>query len=241
MAEREEPPLEQVGARSVEECSEGARPAPREGNTPASDVRALIDAALAGERASTRRLFVLIRPLIQTEVAKVLDARSSSSTRRARRQELEDIVQATYEDLWANDGRALRTWDSARGRSFESFIRLLAHHMVISLLVTKNRWRLMPVDEQALIQRLDAEPDAVSGPEVLYADRELLEKILDRLPAELSPTGLGMFRMLFVEELTPREIAERTKLSPNAVDQWRARLRKLARIIAAELLSERSR
>jgi len=64
--------------------------------------------------------------------------------------------------------------------------------------------------------------------------RVLLEKILDRLVEELSPTGWHLFDLLFLQELSSQEVMERENMTRSSVDQWRSRLRKLIRELEME-------
>ena len=72
-------------------------------------------------------------------------------------------------------------------------------------------------------------------PEVAAASRETLRLLLDRLKEELSPDGRQIFDLLFLQELSPEEVARKTGKSLAAVYKWQSRLRQLARRLLDEL------
>jgi RNA polymerase sigma factor (sigma-70 family) len=190
--------------------------------------------ALAGEEPALTRLVQRLTPVIQSRVARgLLLRRTGRAAGRDVRQEVEDFSQEIFLALFADDGKALRSWQPERGLSLLNFVGLVAERQLISILRSgkRNPWK----EESTLPEDLDrAAPDR--GPEEITASREQLRHLLRRLAEELSPLGRHLFDLLFLRELPPEEVMKQTGMSPDAVYAWRSRLRKLA----GRLLAERS-
>lgn len=181
-----------------------------------------------------RALIAIFAPIVQWEVAYQLRARAGAG--RDPRQELEDLVQEVFGAIFAQDARALRAWRPDGGRTLLSFVRLLARHQTVSILRTakKNPWRDEPTSPEILERATNAGED----PELEVASRERLERLLDKLRVELSPRGMQLFQILYVEEQEVEVACREIGMTREAVYMWRSRLKKriveLARAIEAE-------
>jgi RNA polymerase sigma-70 factor (ECF subfamily) len=197
------------------------------------DPRPELRLALSGDEAALERLVAVLTPVIQARVARcLLRRRMGPAAGRSVRQEVEDLTQEVFLQLFADGGRVMRTWEPERGLSLVNFVGLVAERQAVSLLRSgrRNPWN----DEPTLPEELDA-PAAGGGPEQATASREELRLLLHRLTEELSPLGRHLFELLFLQELTLGEVVARTGLSDDAVYAWRSRLRRLARRLQAEL------
>jgi RNA polymerase sigma-70 factor (ECF subfamily) len=187
----------------------------------------LVRRALAGEPTALTRLVAVLTPVVQARVARTLLARRSSlAGGRAVRQEVEDLSQDVFLALVSRDSRVLRDWQPERGLSLENFVGLVAERQVVSFLRSgrRNPWK----EDLTPIEDLDtAAPD--SGPEEVAAGREELHLLLEGLREALSPLGRQLFELLFVRDLSQKEVMAASGLSADAVYQWRGRLRRLAR------------
>ncbi|MEJ7732504.1 MAG: sigma-70 family RNA polymerase sigma factor [Polyangiaceae bacterium] len=168
----------------------------------------------------------LLAPLVQARVAKALLRRHRAGVRRAVREEVLDLTQEVFVALFERDGRLLRAWDPERGLSLPNFVGLIAEREVSSIL--RSGVRSPFALDDALTEDALEPLEAPMGVEADVASRETLEKLLDGLRARLSPLGLQMFRLLFVEERTVEEICESMRMRPDAVYAWRSRLTRLA-------------
>lgn len=195
----------------------------------AQDDRQLVEEALQGDPPAARALVDRLAPVIQSRVARALLRRQRQS--RSIRQEVEDFVQEIFALLFAADGRLLRSWDPEGGLGLDSFVGLIAERRSTSVLRTARRspWTEEPVPAEVLDRQ------AVPGPEKELLSRELLGQVLDRLRAQLSPTGYQVFELLFSAELSTAAIAERTQLSPAAIYTWKHRIIRKATAIGREL------
>src|SRR5687768_1618744 len=78
-------------------------------------------------------------PRTAPAVARGLARRMVKARGRDLRQEVEDLTQEVFVALFADDARALRLWDPARGASLANFVGLLAEREVASILRSGRR------------------------------------------------------------------------------------------------------
>lgn len=190
--------------------------------------QALVAQALAGHPSSVRALIDHLAPVVSKRVAAVLWQRTH---RRDVGQEVADMAQEVLLSLFEANGRALRAWDPERGLSLERFVGLLAHHQVISILRRgrTSPWREEPTDSDD-IERVSV---GVITPEAIVGSRERLAHLLDDLRENLSPRGLELFQRLIVDGEAIDEVAAATGLTRDALYQWKSRILRLIRQLAA--------
>jgi RNA polymerase sigma-70 factor (ECF subfamily) len=196
--------------------------------SPADDQQ-LVRRALAGDRAARRELAGRLLDGIQREVAFCL-LRVAGAAGRDARQEVRDLVQDVLVRLFEHDGRELRRWDPDRGRSLDSFVRFVARRRVARVLGQRrgNPFAQPSVDSQqieqhddtALVRRLE--------------ERQALDQLLVALHARMNERDHELFELLYVDQVTPEEAAERLDMTRGAINAWSYRIRKLARQLAAE-------
>lgn len=170
-------------------------------------------------------------PVVQTEVGYSL-LRGARVESRDPRQEVRDFVQEVFISLLSDRGKVLRTWDPERGRSFDSFIRLVARRHVAAILRSgrRNPWTDKPVAGDELER--DVPDDAIPAARVESSDA--LARVLERLDERLDERGMLLFRMLYVEERSVEEVIEATGMTRDAIYAWRSRFRKLVASLAVE-------
>lgn len=192
----------------------------------------LIEAALAGRAGARRELASRLLTVIQRELAALL-RRSAASQARDPRQELRDLVQEVLVSLFEHDGRELRRWDPERGRSLDSFVRLVARRKAARILGQRkgNPWSDEPVDAQVIDTQGDGEANALAQ---RLEQRNELGSVLDALYARMDERDQQLFELLFVHERDPAEVAEALDMSRGAVNAWSYRMRKLARACVLE-------
>ncbi|MBK8214369.1 MAG: sigma-70 family RNA polymerase sigma factor [Myxococcales bacterium] len=195
----------------------------------------LVRRAVGREPAAVHALVCAIGPVVQGRVAKALYRRRGPSARgRDVTQEIDDLAQEVFLALFENDARALRAWDPTRG-PLGGYVALLADHLVASVFRSGRRrpWS----DELDVLPEPDA-VDEAHGPERLFGSIEMLDVLLERLRAELSPKGFDVFVRLYVEEQSVESVAAALAMTPDALYAWRSRLSKLVRSLAAEVGGE---
>jgi RNA polymerase sigma factor (sigma-70 family) len=199
----------------------------------------LLAGALSGAPEIVRRFVDEMTPIVQARVVRGLLRRRGAALGRDLRQEVADLTQEVFVSLFDDGGRALRAYRAERGLSLPNYIGLLAERQVASIMRSGRR---SPFTEEPTID--DELHDAFgAGPalDTQLASRELLERLLDRLRASLTPKGLQLFRLLYVEERSVEEICTETAMRPDAVYAWRSRIGKLVRSLAAELEPDSSK
>ena len=189
----------------------------------------MIQRALAGDPVSVRALVDKLSPVIAKRVAATLWRRTGKSNVA---QEATDMSQEVFLSLFQSDGKALRAWDPTRGMSLEGFVGLLAQHQVISLLRSgkTSPWREELTDDEHF-ERIGT-PTAT--PEAVASSREELRALLDRLRETLSPRGLELFQRIIIDEEAVESLMATTGLTSDAIYQWKSRLFRTARTLAAE-------
>lgn len=193
---------------------------------------AVVQSTLRGEPQAARRLVDDLYPVVQARVARILH-RTGRATTRTARQDVDDLVQEVFATLFDRDGRALRAWDPDRGLSLANFVGLLAERSTLSILRSgrRNPHREDPTADADL----EAYADPGLLPEPAAVSRDLLVALLDRLRLALSPTGMQIFELLFVDERPVDEVMSTMKMSADAVYAWRSRLRKLTAGLLVDL------
>ncbi len=183
----------------------------------------LVLRAVTGDRASIRALVDRLTPVVQARVGRALYRWRGSARGRDLRQELLDLTQEVFAELFARQGRVLRSWDPAKGLSLENFAGLVATRRALSAL--RSRRQSPFTEEPTAAEDLDTR-DTRPGAEATVASRELFTEILKRLTEELSPQGMQLFTLLFLEQRSVEEVQAEAGLSRDAVYAWRSRLRK---------------
>ncbi|MEM6993007.1 MAG: sigma-70 family RNA polymerase sigma factor [Myxococcota bacterium] len=205
-------------------CDAASEPAP----SLSPDERLVAD-ALAGDPARQRDLSSRLLDSVQREVAFSLSRRGAIGGRDLR-QELRDLVQEILVGLFSDDGRELRRWDPTRGRSLDSFVRLVARRRVARALQRPARDPVVAAvdaigdhdagDDSALLRRLE--------------DRQVLDSVLQALFARMTERDHELFELLYVDQSEPEIVATQMGMSRGAVNAWSYRMRKLARAVSLE-------
>lgn len=198
------------------------------------DLHLLIEQAVAGEPVAVRALVDRLSPVIAKRVAATLwRAGNRRHPGVSVSQDAGDMLQDVFLALFQNQGKALRAWDPERGMSLDSFVGLLAQHQVISILRSGKTapWR-EDLTEDETLDRIGA-PTAT--PEAVVSSQEDLRTLLERVRATLSPRGLELFQRMIVDEEPLAELEIATGMTRDALYQWKSRLHRTVRSLAAEI------
>lgn len=195
----------------------------------ADEERELIECALRGERTAVASLVSKLTPVIQARVARCL--LRAGALQRDIRSDVEDYSQEIFLCLFEAGGKVLRSWDPDRGMSLENFVGLVAQRQAQSRLRTgkHNPWR-----EQDF-GGIDEPVSTAAGPETEVIQRGDLGALLDRLRESLTPLGWTLFDLLYLKDMSVKEVGMATGMSGDAVYAWRSRLRKQVRTLHADL------
>ncbi len=187
-----------------------------------SDTR-LVDAALGGEPGARRRLASRLLASIHKEVSVTL-ARWSR-TREVPQERARDLTQDVLVTLFENDSRELRRWDPQRGRTLDSFVRLVARRRCARVLDREMRRHGETTAEHVIL----GDDSVVER----LRHRDALRDVLRVLYAQMNARDMELFELLYVEEFAPDEVARQLNMTRGAVNAWAYRLRKQARKLAA--------
>ncbi len=189
----------------------------------------LVRRAIAREPDAVHALVQELRPTIQTRVVRALTRNMRG--RRSAQQEVEDLVQEVFLALFDQDAKALRAWDPNRA-VLPAFVSMIAEHQVASIFRSGRRRPYRDEEDGGIEVDTFTAP---GGTESIVESQELLDALLERLRAELSPKGLELFYALLVDEQPIEEVCAKTGMSRDAVYAWKSRLGKLVRKLGAEL------
>lgn len=195
-----------------------------------------IDLAFRGSDEARRRLGVALWSVVERAVRQTVRP-IARALRRDIGQEIEEFVQETWILLLKDEGRVLRMWDPARGRSLNSWIYLVAQRHILRTLKghRRNPWgdHSQPLHEiVALIDDgLPLKQDLVSD-----LDRIVdLVTLLDAVRAELGEARWSMFRQIFIEQRAPADIAADAQLGVSQIYDLASYFRRQVRAIARSL------
>jgi RNA polymerase sigma-70 factor (ECF subfamily) len=198
--------------------------------------RELIERALGEDPRARRALVDALVPVVQRRVTIEIFRHKGLARGRNLRQDVEDMTQQVFVSLLEGDARALRAWSPGRGLALHDFVELLASREVASILRSgrRNPWKEDTVADDVMSEYVGVE----DGPELLASARNFGEALVDRLQAQLSPKGVELFELLFVQEREVADVAAALAMSMDAVYAWRSRIARAARQIARELQGE---
>jgi RNA polymerase sigma factor (sigma-70 family) len=188
----------------------------------------LVERALRSEPEAVGALVDLLLPAVRRVAERVI-RRSTRITGRGLQLSVDDLVQDCFELLFDDAGRVLRSWEPGRGLALVRFVELISERHLVTLLKTgkRNPWREDPTMDEAM----DLMTTSLQDPEMSFASKEVLERLLDRIRMTLSPVGMELFEALFVHEQTPAEIGKRLGMSNDAIYAWKHRFKKLVTVL----------
>ncbi len=198
--------------------------------------RALVSAALAGDPNGRRTLVERLLPGIRSQIARTLYRykRHAPTT-----QIIDDLTQQVFLTLFDDGGRRLVAWSPERGLSLKSFVGLIAAREVVATLrrTRRNPWTEWPTDDVELAGHGD--PSVDHGERL--ADRELVDRVLDRALVTLDERELILFQRLIVDEASADVVAREMATTVGALYKWRSRFTQLVRDLGRQLSGEPGR
>jgi DNA-directed RNA polymerase specialized sigma24 family protein len=171
-----------------------------------------------------------VTPVVRARVARVL-------ARRGRRAaaDIDDLVQETFAHLFAEQARALRAWDPARGLPFLGFVGLLAERAARMALRARKRdpWLEQPTADAELSELCEPLP---AGPQIEARDE--LRRLFALAEQRLSDAGVRYLQWLVLEDRSVDAITLQTGATANVVYTWRTRIKRLLQELRVELNAE---
>lgn len=195
----------------------------------------LVDRALGGDPDAQRRLVAALTPEIHWSVARMLRRwRTGVAAARDLHQEVEDMVQDVFLELFEDGAKTLRRWDPKR-LPLEAFVGYVARIRTAEVLRSRRSpWREDPNPTEELPHgslRRTPEDDLLS--------HDQLRRVHLCLLAGFGPDDARLFELFFLRQLSPQEASDATGRSVAAVYKWRSRLYERARKCRDELSKKR--
>ncbi len=142
------------------------------------------------------------------------------------RLDVEDVVQSTFERLFAHDLRRLRSYDPTKGLTVEGWVRRIGRQTALSMIRKAMR-------ERSRQEHLEEDPESwwpsAEIPLEVQADAR---RILAWIRAKLQGEALLLFE-LYLEEVSMAEIADALEITEGAAGSRVARLRQWLQQIPA--------
>ena len=121
---------------------------------------------------------------------------------------------------------AVKTFDPEGGRSFESYVSLVAERRFISIIRRQNTQKCVPMSAIVELDTLDSEVvDLSRSPEEQIMLKEQIDLAMQKLRGILSARELEVF-VLYTDGLSYTSIARRLGVSEKSVDNALQRARK---------------
>ena len=197
------------------------------------DYVAVLRKALDGDETTLRDLINLMTPVVHVRVARTMHRRQQDARGRDLRQDIEDLTQEVFAALFSKDAKALRAWDPERGLSFLNFVGFLAEREVAMRFrsAKRNPW----TEDPATMEELNRAVGVTGCPEHYIESRDLLAFMLGEIQQWLTPEGRQYFQLLYVDQQSVADVAERSGTTKNALYVWRNRLLKKVRAVREQL------
>lgn len=204
----------------------------------AAQLQHLLGRARGGSGRAWKALVAALLPVVRARVAREVGRGRQQQRLRPLLDMQEDVEQQVFLVLFRDDARALDDWDPERGMSLENYVGMIAQREASNAV---RYWRSESRRPEVLAEGdepLEAGPaetgaDAVDA-EARHRDREQLDRLWRRLEVALTPKGLLMFRLLFVEELDADEVAQVTGQAKRSVYNWKNLLKQMVRDVTAD-------
>lgn len=185
-------------------------------------------ACLAGDVDSLRAFVRHFTPIFRARVRRALLGPRGAAL-WVSRDDVDDVVQLTFEAIFSRGARVLRDYDPDRGMSLDSYLGQIASREAHNYL-----------DKRAAAKRGGGRREVVTdpsegpigearalglSPEASYQLRQEARRLEEALLSRLSAKGRIFFHLLYVEELEVEEIQARLGVSRDAVYTWRKRIK----------------
>ena len=139
-----------------------------------------------------------------------------------------DFVQEVWLKLVSNDGHLLKQYDAARGKSMNSYIKMITEREMVSILRKENaekRGRYLTVE----LSDTDTElPYPIPFDTKLEA-RNLVQNLYFWLCDRLSDLGIAVLHAIYFSGDDAADAASHLGLSTQAIYNWQHKIREMSR------------
>lgn len=172
-----------------------------------------------------RLLVQRLMPVVRARVAAYLGRRGG----RLGHQDVDDIAQDIWLTLIRDDGKLLRDYDAARGKSLEGWVGLTCRRELWrrnrALNAERRGGGVADAPLEAAATTAGDQPD----PEALAVGRDLLGGLRGHLRAHLAERGQLVLAAIYEDHLSPAEAATLLGVNQQVVYNWMHKIRTLTR------------
>ena len=147
-----------------------------------------------------------------------------------------DFVQEIWLKLISNDGQLLKQYDATRGKSLDSYIKMIVEREMFNILRKERAAKRSGHIAVECIEASAEPPSPVAFDTTLEA-RNLARKLIPWLCDRLSVLGIAVLQAVYVQGDDASDAALRLGLSTQAIYNWQHKIRAMSR----EFLSMDSR
>ncbi|THB65371.1 MAG: sigma-70 family RNA polymerase sigma factor [Desulfovibrio sp.] len=158
-----------------------------------------LEDCLMGDPEAWRILFDHVQPLIRKAVHWTLRRYGVDEPA-----DVEDVCQEVMYRLFLGERKLLSTYDPERG-TFKTWLAIVSRSTAVDYLRRREAVRFLPLDE---VEPAALEPD-------------MGERLLDLPQGVLSPRQRSVIRMLFEDNLSTGEVAEKMDVHPQTIRSLR--------------------
>jgi len=184
--------------------------------------------AIGGDSAAVRDLVAGLGPVIRARLRRRLCRNPAGVV--CLGQNVEELVQQTFLELFARDAALLRRYDAERGMSLLNYVGQIAEREAGRFLRARGTEKRRG---EELADPGDAEfrsvPAGGEDAEEALLRQEEHQRVLDALRGELSDESFLVFELLYVRLLSAPEVAEMLGCQVQAVYTRRSRIRNTLR------------
>lgn len=188
----------------------------------------LLRGCLAGDLQEVRRFVDTFTPLIRARARQVLFGARGGYGRLVSQQDLDDLVQSTFEVLFKDGARTLRNFDPSRGMSLDGYVGQIAQREAHNFMDRRRADKRGGGQSEVPLDAGDAlplqVPSSLPGPDQQLESQGTLVALQSALFERLSEKGQLFFRLMFVEELETEEIVQSLGVTRDVVYTWRRRI-----------------
>lgn len=183
-----------------------------------------LDGAIAGDTAAIRDLVAGLGTVIRARLRRRLCRNPAGAV--CLGQNVEELVQQTFLELFARDAQLLRRYDASRGMSLINYVGQIAEREAGRFLrargTEKRRGEELADPNDSELRSVPADAQSAEGALLRHEEHQ---RILRELREELSDESFLVFELLYVRLLSAPEVAEMLGCKVQAVYTRRSRIR----------------
>lgn len=186
-----------------------------------SDVE-LIRRTLDGDAAAGQALARRVAPAIRARVLR------HTRGRAVHGHSVEDLVHEVWCRLLAHDGRRLRGYDPAKGKTLDGYVSMIASQVLANVVEQHSASKRRAAGGVGDLEEAQHTPAVEPGPERLVADRQRMAALWQHLEGSLPERGRLVLRLVYVDGMSVDEAAACLGVQRQVVYNWQFKIRREA-------------